>query len=139
MPLVEGGAGEIAFDMDEEIEDRRGVRRDLVRVPPRVLKRQRRKGRGEEHPDEGEVQAVHMIKRARAPRSREKQLGKEIPWSMIPERMRPKFREKEMVQCRELVDTGALEVLSIQESEKVRREAHLEVCLPRQAPRTTPC
>ena len=48
MPLVEGGAGEIAFDMDEEIEERRGVRHDLVRVPPRVLKRQRRKGRGEE-------------------------------------------------------------------------------------------
>ena len=49
-------------------------------------------------PDEGEVQAVHMIKRARTPRSREKQLEKEIPWSMIPESMRPKFREKEMVQ-----------------------------------------
>ncbi|CAE7582602.1 RE1 [Symbiodinium sp. CCMP2592] len=121
------GVGEIVYDMElDGEEERRGLRRDLVRVPPRVLKRQRRKGRGEEAavdggPREGPSD-VNMIKRARTQRSREKQLEKEIPWSLIPEFMRPKFREKEMVQWREHVDTGALEVLSVEESERVRRE-----------------
>ncbi|CAE7227655.1 RE2, partial [Symbiodinium sp. CCMP2592] len=108
------GVGEIAYDMElDGEEERRGLRRDLVRVPPRVLKRQRRKGRGEEVAVDGgpreEPSDVNMIKRARTQRSREKQLEKEIPWSLIPEFMRPKFREKEMVQWREHVDTGALE------------------------------
>ncbi|CAE7456103.1 RE1 [Symbiodinium sp. CCMP2592] len=119
-----GGIGEVAFDMEEEPEERRGLRRDLVRVPPRVLKRQRRKGRGEEALADDGVNAVHMIKKAKTPRSREKQLEKEMPWNMIPDFMRPAFREKEMVQWNEHVDTGALEVLSVQESEEVRRTEH---------------
>ena len=124
------GAGDIVFDMEddpaeEDPAERRGLRRDLVPVPPRVLKRQRRKGRGEEElPGGDEHHDVHMIKKARTPRSREKQLEKEMPWSMIPESMRPAFREKEMVQWREHVDTGALEVLSVAESETVRRVQH---------------
>ena len=46
-----GGAGEIAFDMEDGEPDRRGVRRDLLRVPPRVAKatkkerKRRRRGR----------------------------------------------------------------------------------------------
>ena len=61
------GAGDIVFDMEddpaeEDPAERRGLRRDLVRVPPRVLKRQRRKGRGEEElPGGDEHHDVHMI------------------------------------------------------------------------------
>ena len=123
---VGGGAGEIVFDMDEDEPERRGVRRDLLRVPPRVLKRQRRKGRGEEVAAPAASHEALMLKRAKTPRSREKQLEKEIPWSMTPEEMRPAFRRAEAVQWKEHVDTGALEVLSLEASEEIRRTVPAE-------------
>ena len=60
-------------------------------------------------------------KKAKTPRSREKQIEKEIPWTMIPEEMRADFKAAEMVQWNEHVETGALEVLSVKDSEEVRR------------------
>ncbi|CAE7551345.1 GIP, partial [Symbiodinium necroappetens] len=115
-----GGIGDVDFDAEDDPdgdvamaemdhgeppEDRRGVRRGPQEAPPLVLKRQRRKG----HQD---AQAVLMMKRAKTKRSREKALEKEIPWSLIPEEMRPSFRAAEAKQWAEHVDNKAITVLS---------------------------
>ncbi|CAE7025469.1 GIP, partial [Symbiodinium sp. CCMP2456] len=120
------GIGEIAMDIEEDSGDRRGVRRELARVPPMVLKRQRRKGRGDEAPAGPGPHEAHMLKKARTPRSKEKQLEKEIPWAMIPEEMRPAFRSAEAVQWKEHVDTGALEVLDLATSDRIRQTVAAE-------------
>ncbi|CAE7822217.1 GIP [Symbiodinium sp. CCMP2456] len=120
------GIGEIAMDIEEDPGDRRGVRRELARVPPMVLKRQRRKGRGDEVPAGPGPHEAHMLKKARTPRSKEKQLEKEIPWAMIPEEMRPAFRSAEAVQWKEHVDTGALEVLDLATSDHIRQTVAAE-------------
>ncbi|OLQ15724.1 Copia protein [Symbiodinium microadriaticum] len=132
--MIDGGEGEagdadedaIMADLDEMVLDHeedeiypRGQRRELERLPPVVLKRQRRKGR----PDTTTVPSIHdinMIKKAKTERSREKQLEKEIPWSLIPEEMRSTFRAAEAKQWAEHVDSGALEVLTLAESDRIR-------------------
>ena len=133
--MIDGGEGEagdadledeIMADLDEMVLDHeeneiypRGQRRELERLPPVVLKRQRRKGR----PDATTVPPIHdinMIKKAKTERSREKQLEKEIPWNLIPEEMRSTFRMAEAKQWAEHVDSGALEVLTLAESDLAR-------------------
>ncbi|CAE7769429.1 RE1 [Symbiodinium sp. CCMP2592] len=126
---VEGGVGYIDPG-DEEMEEPdlqmaevehgepdpplQGVRRGADLPGPVVLKRQRRKGR------QSDAHGVLMMKRARTKRSREKALEKEIPWQLIPEEVRPRFRAAEGVQWAEHVDNQAIEVLSVAESERVR-------------------
>ena len=123
------GIGEVEYeqgDMDveepetaevehgEPPEVRQGLRRGPDAPPPVVLKRQRRKGRPED------AQAVFMMKKARTQRSRDKALEKEIPWALIPEEMRASFRAAEAKQWSEHVDSKAITVLTIAESERVR-------------------
>ncbi|CAE7356680.1 GIP [Symbiodinium sp. CCMP2592] len=121
---VEGGVGYIDPG-DEEMEEPdlpmaevehgepdpplQGVRRGADHPGPVVFKRQRRKGR------QGDAHGVLMMKRARTKRSREKALEKEIPWELIPEDIRPRFRAAEGVQWAEHVDNQAIKVLSVAE------------------------
>ena len=129
-----GGVGQIDFDSDFEMggteqgaelehgepsERGQGVRRGLARPVPVVMKRQRRKGKAE-HAQAEHAQDVMMMKKARTERSREKALEKEIPWELIPEEVRPRFRAAEGKQWAEHVDNHAIEVLSVTESERVR-------------------
>ena len=129
------GVGEVEFEHDgmdaeepeaAEVEHgeppgaRQGLRRGPDAPPPVVLKRQRRKGRP------GDAQAVFMMKKARTQRSRDKALEKEIPWALIPEEMRPSFRAAEAKQWSEHVDSKAITVLSVAESERVRNTVPAE-------------
>ncbi|CAE7504711.1 RE1 [Symbiodinium sp. CCMP2592] len=131
-PVEEGGEPpddeEMPLDLEGEGGDppQQGRRRELERRPPVVLKRQRRKGRPTEPGDADGAHQVNMLKRAKTERSREKQLEKEIPWSMIPEHMRDVFQAAEAKQWAEHVDSGALEVLDLAESERIRAEVPAE-------------
>ena len=120
---------EMALDHEGDGQQQRGQRRDLERTVPVVLKRQRRKGR-QEPTGVGGAHEVHMLKKAKTERSREKQLEKEIPWELIPEAMRETFRAAEAKQWAEHVDSGALEVLSIKESERIRATVPANRILP---------
>ena len=60
-----------------------------------------------------------MLKRATTRRGREKQLEKEIRWSMIPEEQKPSFKAAEAVQWEEHLRLGALRPLDIEESAAV--------------------
>ena len=57
-----------------------------------------------------------ILKRATTRRGKEKQLEKEIPWSMIPESKRPLFIEAERKQWQEHLHLQALRPLSVEES-----------------------
>ena len=63
-----------------------------------------------------------MLKRAKTARGREKQLEKELPWSMIPPEQHPAFKLAEDKQYREHIDHDALEPLSLEESKRIQEE-----------------
>ncbi|CAE6965701.1 RE1 [Symbiodinium sp. CCMP2592] len=67
------------------------------------------------------VNEAHMLKRATTKRGRDKQLEKEIPWSMIPESKRQLFIDAEHKQWEEHLRLGALRPLDLAESaEKIK-------------------
>ncbi|CAE7621529.1 GIP [Symbiodinium sp. CCMP2592] len=69
-----------------------------------------------------ETNEAMMLKRAKTARGREKQLEKELPWSMIPVEQHEAFREAENKQYQEHLDHGALEPLTVEESQRILRE-----------------
>ena len=62
---------------------------------------------------------VMMIRKAKTPRGREKQLEKELPWGMIPEEKKDEFRRAGQTQWDEHVKYDALEPVGIEESRKI--------------------
>ncbi|CAE7239520.1 RE1 [Symbiodinium natans] len=106
-------------DDDDERTDGhppRGRRRVHEGPPPyQVMKRHRRKG-----PPDPPREAM-MLKQAKTRRSREKQMEKELPWNSIPESKREEFRAAEAKQWKEHLDHNAIEVLSLSDSELIRR------------------
>ncbi|CAE7318597.1 RE2, partial [Symbiodinium sp. CCMP2456] len=70
-----------------------------------------------EAPDE-----AMMLRRAVTARGKEKQLEKELPWSMIPVEQREAFKQAELKQYCEHLDHDALEPLSIEESLRIKAE-----------------
>ena len=106
--------GQPGAERDEADLRSRGRERGLARVGPYVLRRQRQKGPPTAHQD------VNMLKKAKTPRSREKQLEKEIPWTAIPDEIRPQFKAAEAKQWQEHLDNHAIEVLSLDESARLR-------------------
>ena len=66
--------------------------------------------------------SVHMVKHAISQRGQEKQLEKELPWQLIPPEERELYREAERKQWLEHVEYGAVRALSLDESERVRKE-----------------
>ena len=60
-----------------------------------------------------------MTKKAKTTRGREKQLEKEIPWSMIPPELHERFRQAEQKQWGEHVKYEAMEPVSLQESREI--------------------
>ncbi|CAE7207103.1 GIP [Symbiodinium sp. CCMP2592] len=67
---------------------------------------------------------------AKTERSKAKQLEKEIPWSQIPDEVRPLFIEAERKQWNEHLEHKALEIMDIQSSLKARAEVPRERILP---------
>ena len=93
---------------DDGAERVPGTRRGApVELQPRAVRRRYSTKRAEE---------VMILKRATTKRGREKQLEKEIPWSMIPEGKRQMFIEAEHKQWEEHLRLGALRPLSLEES-----------------------
>eukprot|EP00438_Fugacium_kawagutii_P025852 Skav231407 [mRNA] locus=scaffold4039:44689:52020:- [translate_table: standard] len=66
-------------------------------------------------------QTAYMTKHAISERGKEKQLEKEIPWSMIPPDEREMYREAELKQWQEHLQYQAVRPLSVQESNEVLR------------------
>ena len=66
----------------------------------------------------------------RMPKSFQKQLDKEVKWENIPEVEKPLYLAAEEKQWNEHLKYEAVKVLSVQESEKVRREVPSERILP---------
>ena len=71
-------------------------------------------GDEDERPEE-----AMMTKKAKTTRGREKQLEKEIPWSMIPPELHERFRQAEQKQWGEHVKYEAMEPVSLQESREI--------------------
>ncbi|CAE7241874.1 GIP [Symbiodinium sp. KB8] len=93
---------------DDEAERIPGTRRGApAELQPRAVRRRYSTKKAEE---------VMILKRATTKRGREKQLEKEIPWSMIPEGKRQMFIEAEHKQWEEHLRLGALRPLSLEES-----------------------
>ncbi|CAE7255000.1 RE2 [Symbiodinium sp. CCMP2592] len=87
--------------------------------PPRAVRRRFSTKRPEpyDRPGDGDdVNETYMLKRATTKRGRDKQLEKEIPWSMIPESKRQLFIDAEHKQWEEHLRLGALRPLSLAES-----------------------
>ncbi|CAE7610734.1 RE2 [Symbiodinium sp. CCMP2592] len=87
--------------------------------PPRAVRRRFSTKRPEpyDHPGGGDdINETYMLKRATTKRGRDKQLEKEIPWSMIPESKRQLFIDAEHKQWEEHLRLGALRPLSLAES-----------------------
>ena len=116
----------ISFPRDNEAEDAVPAGGAAASAAAGPRKRLRSKGPA----PSGPVQQAMMLKRARTPRSREKQLEKELPWNFIPEERRDDFRAAEAKQWGEHINHGALEVLSLQESLAVRDRVRPERILP---------
>ena len=111
-------AADEGFHPQERVEP---LRRELefLTPPGGVNKRVRKKGPGP-GAEVGEHSA-HMLKRCQTEKSLEKQLEKELPWRLIPESERPAFRAAEDKQYQEHLKHGALQPLSLEESEAVRQ------------------
>ncbi|CAE7214247.1 GIP [Symbiodinium natans] len=119
------------IDLDNEDEQEgghRGYRRDREpEANPAVSKRMRQKGPPRQ--DVG-IHGVHMLRKAKTARSREKQLEKEIPWAMIPEEKRPEFHRAEQKQWGEHLSHEAIQVLTLEESEEVIKRVDPSRILP---------
>ena len=72
--------------------------------------------------EDGPPDEVMMLKRAKTARGREKQLEKELPWSLIPPEQHENFKAAEHKQYQEHLDYEALEPLSVDESLRVMEE-----------------
>ena len=105
----ETGAVDMELDNGDLPEQRTsGMRRGAPGDdPPRAVRRRFSTKRAEE---------AYMLKRASTRRGREKQLEKEIPWSLIPESKRQLFIDAEHKQWEEHLRLGALRPLSLKES-----------------------
>ena len=68
------------------------------------------------------VQSAHMVRRAKTPRGVEKQLEKELPWSMIPPSQHQAFRDAELKQWMEHVDHNAVQPVDVETSRKILAE-----------------
>ena len=82
--------------------------------------------------------AVFMVKRCISEKGKEKQLEKELPWSLVPYEERHLYREQELKQWKEHVEFGAVRPLSVEESQQVfgvgacRADPELPICIPGQ-------
>ncbi|CAE7496514.1 GIP [Symbiodinium sp. CCMP2592] len=117
---------EVAYDMDVEDGEGRGVRRGLEGPPPPVFRRKRQKGPPSSPGAPSAPQSVHMLKKAKTERSKAKQLEKEIPRSQIPDEVRPLFIEAERKQWNEHLEHKALEIMDVQSSLRTRAEVPKE-------------
>ena len=70
-----------------------------------------------------------MMKRAKTPRSREKQMEKEIAWKDIPPELHEDFRVAERKQWSEHISNNAFEVLDVDASEHYRKTIDPEYIL----------
>ena len=108
-----------AIDDDDElllqplIEDTE----DPAPVPKRRLKR--KTAAADLDSDKHEAM---MLKAQLTPRGLEKRKEKELKWSEIPQEMHAKFREAEATQWQEHLSFDALEPLTTEESDRIRRE-----------------
>ena len=119
--IPEMPSGDAEGDHNPEGDETRGDKRLTAdEGNPVLLKRIRKKGPGDPGPSSPAVATSYMAKRASTARGREKALEKELPWSAIPPEMVQAFRDAEVKQWREHIDHGALEALSLAESQEVR-------------------
>ena len=73
---------------------------------------------------------VMMLRRALTQRGQAKRQEKELKWSEIPEAARPLFKEAEKVQWEDHLSYDALEAMSLEESELVRKTTDAARILP---------
>ncbi|CAE7625738.1 unnamed protein product [Symbiodinium sp. CCMP2592] len=119
---------EVAMEAEDELA-REGElesarrRRALLDDAPHVIKKARMGEAGDSTAEELGGTDVEMpeTQAAASASGKEKQLEKEIPWSMIPPDERPEYQKAEATQWEEHLKYGAVRPLSLEESEKVRR------------------
>ncbi|CAE7394818.1 RE1 [Symbiodinium sp. CCMP2592] len=111
------GTGDMELDNGDLLEEDPGV--PLPDQPSRAVRRRFSSKRPEPYDaakDKKDPNEAYMLKRATTKRGRDKQLEKEIPWSMIPESKRQLFIDAEHKQWEEHLRLGALRPLDLAES-----------------------
>ena len=82
--------------------------------------------------EDGPPDEVMMLKRAKTARGREKQLEKELPWSLIPPEQHENFKAAEHKQYQEHLDyrrgTGSFSLDSRIETKPTQSDARIQDC-----------
>ena len=116
--------GEMSWAGDEEHDDTEVLLEPTIEDEESVLPNPRRRlkrktAAADLNPDRHEAM---MLKTQLTTRGLEKRKEKELKWSEIPPEVHEKFREAEVVQWEEHLSFDALEPLTVDESNRVRRE-----------------